>query len=49
LKTTDEKIYKAILALLKKGLPISQASISRESGLHRKTIYNKVKNNSLII
>ena len=39
----DMKIYKAVLSLLKDGCNISQRSIARQAGVHRKTIYNKIE------
>lgn len=39
---TDKAIYKAMLELLKKGLAFNYSSISREAGVSRQTLHNKI-------
>ncbi len=43
---SDKKIYKAVLELLKRGGTVSQVSIASESGLSRKTVYNRIEANT---
>jgi len=38
----DKAIYKAFLTILKGGTALNITNVSRLSGVHRKTLYNKL-------
>lgn len=43
MSNTDVILYKACLEILKNGSAFSQRKLARMTGLHRKTIYNKIE------